>query len=71
MTNNEQKNKLAKENLERLIAFELMQFTKQTGEVIDSIYINVSKDQYSSELYYDVDMECLWVLYFALHQLVT
>lgn len=28
---------LARKNLENLIAFELMQFTKQTGEVIDDI----------------------------------
>lgn len=59
MGNNENKKILAKENIERLIAFELMQFTKETGEVIDDIYINASEDQHSGDVYYDIDLEFL------------
>lgn len=53
------KKELAIQNLERLIAFELMQFTKETGEVVNDIYINASEDQHSGDVYYDIDLEIL------------
>lgn len=53
----EKKIKLAKENLERLIAFELMQFTKATGKVIEGIYVNPIDYDHNPEVYYEIDLE--------------
>ena len=58
------KKELAKKNLESLIAHEIMLYTQETGEVVDDIYISPYEDKDNGEVYYDIDLELLWLITF-------
>lgn len=55
MSNKEQIQK----NLERLIAAELRRFTRETGEVVDELYVFPQEDKDDGDTYYDIFVEFL------------
>lgn len=55
MSNKEQIQK----NLERLISAELRRFTRETGEVVDELYVFPQEDKDDGDTYYDIFVEFL------------
>ncbi|TPR80626.1 hypothetical protein FJV18_04025 [Acinetobacter baumannii] len=55
MSNKEQIQK----NLERLIAAELRRFSRETGEVVNELYVFPQEDKDDGDTYYDIFVEFL------------
>ncbi|MDV7621692.1 hypothetical protein R4615_05805 [Acinetobacter baumannii] len=55
MSNKEQIQK----NLERLIAAELRRFTRETGEVVNELYVFPLGDKEDGDTYYDIFVDFL------------
>ncbi|MDX8161340.1 hypothetical protein, partial [Acinetobacter pittii] len=55
MSNKEQIQK----NLERLIAAELRRFTRETGEVVNELYVFPQGDKDDGDTYYDIFVDFL------------
>lgn len=55
MSNKEQIQK----NLERLIAAKLRRFTRETGEVVNELYVFPQEDKDDGDTYYDIFVEFL------------